>query len=86
MANVCADSSCLARVPAGIIVSTGGLLEKAERTLLAAKRALEQGDTKTSADRTYFAVIYAAWGLLDAAKLSRPKTHNGLIAELSSIN
>lgn len=63
----------------------GTLLEKAERTLLAAQRALDQGDSETSADRAYYSVFYAAWGLLEAEGVPRPKTHNGLIAELSRV-
>jgi len=61
------------------------LFEKANRTLLAAKRALEQGDAETTADRAYYSIYYAAWGLLAAAGVPRPKTHNGLIAELSRV-
>jgi uncharacterized protein (UPF0332 family) len=64
-------------------VSAGDLLNKAERALLAAERALDQSDSETAADRAYYAVFYAAWGLLEAANRPRPKTHNGLIADLS---
>ena len=61
------------------------LLEKAERALLAARGALERDDTETAADRGYYAVFYAAWALLEHAGASRPKTHNGLIAEFSRL-
>lgn len=66
-------------------MSAVSLLAKSERALVAARRSLEQGDTETAADRVYYAVFYAAWGLLDAAGVPRPKTHNGLIAEFSRV-
>ncbi len=59
------------------------LRDKAERALEAAKRALASNDTETAADRAYYAVYYAAWAMLDAKGLPRPKTHHGLIAEFS---
>ena len=60
-----------------------GILEKAERALHAARAASERGDTETAADRAYYAVYYAAWALLEQDGAPRPKTHNGMIAELS---
>ena len=66
-------------------MTTNTLLEKADRALAAARHALEQGDTETAADRAYYVVFYAAWGLLEAEGLPRPKTHNGLIAEFSRL-
>ena len=57
------------------------LLDKAVRTLDAARRALDQDDTETASDRAY----YAAWSLLDLEGAPRPKTHNGLIAEFSHL-
>jgi len=59
------------------------LKEKAARALEAGRRALAAGDSETAADRAYYAVYYAAWALLDAKGLPRPKTHQGLIAEFS---
>jgi uncharacterized protein (UPF0332 family) len=59
------------------------LRDKATRALEAAKRALASQDTETAADRAYYAVYYAAWAMLDAKGLPRPKTHHGLIAEFS---
>lgn len=53
--------------------------------MLAARRALDQGDTETAADRAYYSVFYAAWGLLEAERRPRPKTHHGLIAEFSRV-
>jgi len=40
-------------------------LEKAERALLAARRALERNDTETAADRGYYAVFYVKIGQID---------------------
>ncbi|MFP4279474.1 MAG: HEPN domain-containing protein [Halochromatium sp.] len=59
------------------------LFDKARRALEASRRALDQSDRETASDRAYYAVYYAAWGLLDLAGAPRPKTHNGLIAEFS---
>ncbi|WP_462320663.1 HEPN domain-containing protein [Halochromatium sp.] len=53
------------------------------RALEASQRALDQSDRETASDRAYYAVYYAAWGLLDLVGAPRPKTHNGLIAEFS---
>lgn len=66
-------------------MSAGTLLAKAGRALPAARRALEQGDTETAADRAYYAVFYAGWALLDAEGHGRPKTHSGLVAEVSRV-
>ncbi len=59
------------------------LRDKAKRALEAAKRALANQDTETAADRAYYAAYYAAWAMLDAKGLPRPRTHHGLIAEFS---
>lgn len=66
-------------------MSAGNLFSKAERALLAARRALEHEDTETAAERGYYAAYYAAWALLDSEQMPRPRTHNGLIAEFSRV-
>jgi uncharacterized protein (UPF0332 family) len=60
-------------------------MDKADRALMAARRALDAKDTETAADRAYYAVFYAAWALLDAEGSPRPRTHQGLITEFSRL-
>jgi len=59
------------------------LFRKARRALEAGRRAFNEADSETASDRAYYAVYYAAWGLLDLVGVPRPKTHHGLIAEFS---
>lgn len=64
-------------------MSADRLRAKAERSIIAAERALASEDSETAADRAYYAVFYAAWALLDELGLPRPRTHHGMISEFS---
>ena len=59
------------------------LLAKARQALATARRDLDSMDTDAAANRTYYAVFYAAWAMFVAHGLVGPKTHSGLIAEFS---
>ncbi|WP_162268102.1 HEPN domain-containing protein [Thiohalocapsa sp. ML1] len=61
------------------------LFDKAGRALAAGRAACERGDAETASDRAYYAVYYGAWAMLERAGVPRPKTHNGMIAELARV-
>lgn len=54
-------------------------LNKARRSLAAARRLLNEGDSDIAASRAYYAMFYAATALLDSRGLSF-KRHSALIA------
>ena len=59
------------------------LIHKAKQALATGRLALDTGDTDGSVNRSYYAVFYAAWAVFEATGQARPKTHSGLISELS---
>ncbi len=59
------------------------LLKKARRSLKTARLDLEAGDTDASVNRCYYAALYAAWAMFEAAAVDKPKKHSGMISEFS---
>lgn len=59
------------------------LLAKARQALMTAGRDLDAGDHDASVNRSYYAAFYAAWAMLAARGIDKPKTHSGMIAEFS---
>lgn len=59
------------------------LMRNARQALKTARIDLAAEDANAAVNRSYYAAYYAAWAMLAAAGVEKPKTHNGMIAEFS---
>jgi len=62
---------------------TADELRKARRALRTARVDLDAGDPAASVNRSYYAMYYAARGMLLAVGADIPKTHSALVGEFS---